>query len=641
MSRPFAVTGFSMLFTLALLFFLPEEAVFFVLGLCAVGFVVSLLLRQKGAVPAALASVGLACLLTLLQLANVYYPALQNTGENLEIRARVTSNADMAYGRYYYQAETIAVNGESRRLRLRLSSPYPLYAEPYDEITYTGAVFLLGQDDPEMTANYKARGIYLGSYAQSYGEDRFEVTHTKSFHPMRQVLRLQRMIGRALQARYDGEDAALLRGMLLGDVSGLSWSAGEDFRAAGIYHIFSVSGLHMSLLAWSVFRALRALGCREKLAAVLGSAFVLLFMAVTGFSAPCVRAGIVMLVLMAGELFSRKADSLNSLGLAAMILMLISPLSAGQLGLQLSFGAALGIVLFQGRLSAPMKKSKWVKPLWEGLCVTAAALVLTMPVQLLRLPGGVSLLTFPANLLFVPVSGAAMILGGLSLLLPPLSYLTAPLCRLMLWGVHRLVGVPAPLIQGDGAVLALVFAFCAAVAAAALLLRYFGRPLRLRYTAALLCAAVVLGGWLPEAVRGGHTRLQRLETGAGLSYLLSDGKRAALLGCGGDQLPAGAAKRALSALGLRELELLLLPGYGEFLSGGAAELRRDVPIKQVFDGADMQGGYTLFTLWEGTYCDFYADGSDIACRITMPEETFILHFSGNLPEPWGVSALAD
>jgi competence protein ComEC len=393
----------------------------------------------------------------------------------------------------------------------------------------------------------------------------------------------------------------------------------------------------MSLLAWSVLRALRALRCGRRLAALLGGGFVLFFMTITGFTASCVRAGIMMLLLLAGELFSRKADSLNSLGLAAMALTLLSPLSAGQLGLELSFGATLGIVLFQSRFSAPArkwKKCRWARPLWEGLSVTAAALVLTAPISLLRLPGGVSLLTFPANLLFVPLSGAAMILGGLSLAIAPLSYLAAPLCDWTLRGVRWLSGLPAPVLRGEGAALAPVFAFCAVIAALALLLRYFGKPVRLRYTAALLCAALVLCGWLPGALQSRKATLQRLETGAGAAYLLSQGGRAALLGCGGDELPAGAAKRALGALGIRQLELLLLPGDDESLSGGAAQLRRDVPVRRVLDAADCAEGFTPFALWEGAQGVFYADHGDIACFVAAAGGAFIIQFSGGLPGEW-------
>ena len=643
MARPFAVIGFSMLFTLALLFFLPEWAVYAVLAAAALGLCLSLVPRkgEGGPVlPAALASVVFACVLLLGQLAFGYYPALQNAGEDIEVKARVVSNASAKYGRYYYQLRTITINGQDKSLKLRLSSPYAIDCEPYGEIAYTGTIFMLGENDPEMSDYYRAQGIWLGTYSSSYGEDRFEVLPVRSLHPMRPILRLQRAIARSLDFAYSDGVAGLLRGMLLGDVSGLSWAVQEDFRQSGTSHIFSVSGLHMSLLAWSLFRLLRALKCPQKASALLAGAFVIFFMALTGFSAPCVRAGVMMLILLAGELFSRRADSLNSLGLAALVLMAASPLSVGQVGLQLSFGATLGIVLFQGRFAAPVKKlcaplpklpRKALNSLNEGLCVTLAALVLAVPIQLLRLPNGVSLVALPANLVQVPLSGLVMILGGVSALLPGplrggLAFVTEPLGRLLLKSAQGMAGLPAPVLRGSLKALAIPLALCIVIAAVALLRRHAGKPVPLKLTAGVCAGVMLLGGWLPGVLQGGRTEIVRLETGQGMAVLVSQGRKAALLGCGGDELPAGAAKSALSAMGARGVEVLLLPGN----DAGAAELLRDVQVKEVIDAQ----GVTEFSLWNGTDGIFYKQGDDAACLLRTEREMLVIQFSGETPMEW-------
>jgi len=643
MSRPFAVIGFTMLFTLALLFFLPEWAVYAVLVAAALGLCACLVMRRKDSspvIPAAFASIVFACVLLLGQLAFGYYPALQNIGENLDVRARVVSNAEVRYNRHYYRLQTITVNGEAINLKLRLSSPYAIDCAPYDEIAYTGAVFPLGKDDPEMSDYYKAQGVWLGTYAQSYGEDRFDVHPTRSLHPMRPILRLQRAIARNVDFAYSDSVAGLLRGMLLGDVSGLSWAVQEDFRQCGTSHIFSVSGLHMSLLAWSLFRLLRALKCPQKASAILSGAFVIFFMALTGFSAPCVRAGVMMLILLAGELSSRRADSLNSLGFAALCLLLLSPLSAGQVGLELSVGATLGIVLFQGRFAAPLKKNCAALPkiprkvlnfLNESLCVTLAALVLAVPIQLLRLQNGVSLIVLPANLAQVPVSSVLMILGGVSALLPAplrglLAFVTEPLSRLLLKLAQGMADQHAPVLRGSLAALAIPLALCIAIAAVALLRLYRGKPMPLRYTSLACVIVMLLGGWLPGFMQSGRTEITRLETGQGMSVLVSRGRKAALLGCGGDEMPAGAAKSALSAMGARGVELLLLPGADT----GAAEILRDVQVKEVIDA----GGITEFSLWEGTDGIFYKQDNDVACLLRTEREMLVIQFSGEIPEEW-------
>jgi len=653
-----------MLLTLTALFFLPEWAVFAALVLCATGFVLALVLRKQNSSStwaAALGSAMLACVLLLIQLGTVYYPAMAQTGDALDIRAQITGNAEQRYGRYYYTARTISINGEATRVRLRLSSPYPIYAEPYDEITYHGTIFALGNEDPAQTAHYKSRGLYLGSYAQSYGEDRFAVTPGTRFHAMKPILKLQSTIRQRLLERYSNDAGALLDGMLLGNAGGLSWLTQEEFRLAGISHLFSVSGLHVSLLSWSLYRALRKLKRRkkpsdeeeqhdkplipEKIVVAICCGFILLFMALTGFVASCVRAGITMLVLMGGKLFHRRADSLNSLGFAALLLMFVSPLSAGQVGLQLSFGATFGIIALEPHFSRPGKKfarrfasdiltRRGILAINGGLCLTASALALTIPIQLLRLPSGVSMLTFLSNLLFVPLSNLLIPLGGLSVVFRPLTWLCEPLASLMLTGVHLLSRVPAPVLRNTGAA-AIPLGICIAAAGTALLLRYLGKPVRLRLIAGVICAVLILGTWLPGFLQRNQTFVQQLKTGDGTAVLIYKGNQAALLGCGGDSLPAGAAKQALSALGILELQILLIPGASKNLSAGAAELQKDVPIKQVLRYDDFEAGTTVpFPLWEGAGGIFICTKEQSACLLHINQAYYVLPFEGELPANW-------
>ncbi|MCL1952392.1 MAG: hypothetical protein FWF60_06150, partial [Oscillospiraceae bacterium] len=163
-------------------------------------------------------------------------------------------------------------------------------------------------------------------------------------------------------------------------------------------------------------------------------------------------------------------------------------------------------------------------------------------------------------------------------------------------------------------------------AAAALLRRYQGKPVPLRYTSLACVLVILLGCWLPGLAQSRRTEITWLDTGQGTSVLVSRGRQAALLGCGGDELPAGAAKRALSAMGARGLALLLLPGN----DAGAAEMLRDVPVKEVVDA----GGVTQFSLWDGTDGIFYKQGDTAACLLRTESELVLIQFSGETPAEW-------
>jgi len=240
-------------------------------------------------------------------------------------------------------------------------------------------------------------------------------------------------------------------------------------------------------------------------------------------------------------------------------------------------------------------------------------------------------MALPANLVQVPLSSLAMILGGISALLSGplrglLALATEPLGRLLLKIAQAMADLPAPVLRGSLTALAIPLAICVVIAAAALIWRYRGKPVALRYTALACTLVMLLGGWLPGLAQNGRTAVTRLETGQGMSVLVSRGRKAALLGCDGDELPAGAAKSALSALGARGLELLLLPGN----DAGAAELLRDVQVREVIDTQ----GITGFGLWDGTDGIFYKQDENIACLLRTEREMLVIEFSGEAPMEW-------
>ncbi|MDR2525079.1 MAG: ComEC/Rec2 family competence protein [Oscillospiraceae bacterium] len=671
MARPFAVLGFSMLLVGAALTFAPGWLTWAMLAVGFIGCVAATCVTRFGrgegkrharVIALACFACALISALQLLQTATAYTPALRLAGKNLQIQARVLSLPEARYGRYYYECELLSINGSKQKPhKFRFSGRVPLYAKPYDEISYTGDLAVLGEQDTKALENYRAKGVYLSSYAAGFGEDAATVIPKHSRHPMKLILGLRAAILRNIDTHYAQREAALLRGMLLGDADALDYQTQQDFRAAGIAHLFAVSGVHMSLLSYSVFRALLALRCPRRPSAILCGAFVLLFMAVTGFSPSCVRAGIMMLVVMAGECAGRMPDSRNSLGLAAVILMLASPLSAGQAGLELSFCATGGILLFHKRLCGPVdawaKRSGRFLPTmlhraWSALAVSLSAMTLTLPILLLRFPGKVLWITPLANLLLVPLGGALLLLGGLFTVtqLSVFHVLSEPLANALLWGTSFLSRLRVPSFSGGHGLVAVGIGVALLFCAVLLVLRYIGKPFTLRGSAGILGALLFVTCWLPGFLQRDDLRLRLLDTGAGVSVLLSQGNRAALFGCGGDQLPAAAAKNALAELGIRELQLLLLPGESESLSAGAGELLRSLPVQKALCAtqnaeaesyavqyAATQSDFSILPLWEGARGIYYKDAAGGACLLELRGTRVLLLFnisSPNLPTEW-------
>ena len=79
--------------------------------------------------------------------------------------------------------------------------------------------------------------------------------------------------------------------------------------------------------------------------------FVMIYMALTGFTSSVIRSGIMMIIYLIGKEFFYESDSLNSLGIAALFMCLPNPYASGDIGMILSFSATLGIIILYPVLS--------------------------------------------------------------------------------------------------------------------------------------------------------------------------------------------------------------------------------------------------------------------------------------------------
>lgn len=228
--------------------------------------------------------------------------------------------------------------------------------------------------------------------------------------------------------------------MALGDNRFLSNEAKDAYRAAGLTHILVVSGMHLSVLCGLAYEIILRVTRHKKIASIFCMGFTILFMCFTGFSPSVMRSGISYLILYTGILFTRKADTYTSLGLAVLLLCLQNPYAANDVGLQLSFAATLGAVLaakadrklqYHWR-EKPAGKFKKIAQWFIRLCVSPIIVsVATLPV-LLASRLGVSALSLPMNIIALPFSTPVVLIsillgvfGGISWLawlLKPLAF---------------------------------------------------------------------------------------------------------------------------------------------------------------------------------------------------------------------------
>lgn len=261
------------------------------------------------------------------------------------------------YGRWYYVVTTdyVGIHGAPQKVKIRLTCRTSIEAKEGDKIDAT-VTFIQNSDEfgYDNETSLRANGIQARAWCSPYVEP--EVIHGKNglkYLPMKIRRATTKVIRKSLPQKY----SSMLCAMLLGDVSYLDSKITENFRATGISHLLAISGLHVSLLTYCVMSLLRNLRLPVKLNISLTMAFILMFMAVTGFSPSVTRAGIMHLTALTARLLMRDADNLTSLSLSLLIMCILNPWSAADIGLQMSVCSTLGLICAADRLKETLIKS--------------------------------------------------------------------------------------------------------------------------------------------------------------------------------------------------------------------------------------------------------------------------------------------
>ncbi|MBQ8658197.1 MAG: ComEC/Rec2 family competence protein [Clostridia bacterium] len=230
-------------------------------------------------------------------------------------------------------------------------------------------------------------------------------------------------IEEVVQAGMDEDSAALTLALLLGNTSGIEEGMLENIRAGGIAHIFAVSGLHIAAL-YAFCRLLTDKTGFSRAPAWLRFVFVatvvLFYGGICGFSSSVVRAIVMCLVTYLCRLLWINYDLLDSLGVAAAVVLCFSPTLLFEIGFQLSFTACLGI----GFLSGVIFRSLGGRAYWlNNLLIGKEELAFRAKRKKRRVPLGVTASVWKSFARVVSVSVAAQ-LGTLPVQLNAFGYLS-------------------------------------------------------------------------------------------------------------------------------------------------------------------------------------------------------------------------
>ena len=385
-----------------------------------------------------------------------------------------------------------------------------------------------------------------------------------------------------IETAVRGPAAEVLRALVLGEDDDIPRHVRDAFQTTGAYHVLSISGLHMSLVAAAAFATtlllvgpllarLAPTVDARRTAALVALAPVGLYVLLAGAGIAAVRAALMAGAVLIALALGRRIDLWSAMALAALLVLGFQPGALFELGFLLSFGAVAAIL----RLAPWLVEQAGIADL-----VSAARTGGSWPVRLCRRAGGW-------------VAGSMAVSAAAGLGTGPL--LAAAFGRLMPWApVANLVVVPlvggfavglgllgaslalihppaaAPVFQGAAGLLDL------AIGATAAMADWPGASVRVPSPSLWEVALAYLGLWLVPAAWP-----TRAAGARGGSSLLPWAARTGILGvvvclvvAGVVRAwppPAGTLRLTVLDVGAGETALLELPGGERLLvDGGAA-----------------------------------------------------------------------
>lgn len=202
---------------------------------------------------------------------------------------------------------------------------------------------------------YKEKGIYYNLQADS-----FRILQPRVYPVQNLLYQIRDRLSLVYRTCLPVKESGIVSAMILGDKSLLDMNIQKLYQESGIGHLLAISGLHVSILGMSLRKLFKKLYLPEHIAIPVCIVLTAAYGQMTDFSISTSRAVIMMILLIAADLFERTYDGKNALALAAVIILLQKPFALFSCSFLLSFGAMAGIYLV-----LPVLEQVWIGDPWE------------------------------------------------------------------------------------------------------------------------------------------------------------------------------------------------------------------------------------------------------------------------------------
>jgi competence protein ComEC len=211
-------------------------------------------------------------------------------------------------------------------------------------------------------------------------------------------------------------EAAVVRGMVLGDRSLMPEELEKSFQRSGITHVLAISGQHVVILVAVIYFAIRNFAIPPTIRTSVTMGLMWVYILIAGAPPSAIRAGVVATFVLAAPLLGRQVSPLHFMTTMLALVLAYNPQLVYSTGFQLSVAAVFGILLLTRPLKSLVERTLF-RPLESPptqlsnlISISLAAQLATSPIVAATFEE-VSIVGVFTNLIAVPLSGPILIFG--------------------------------------------------------------------------------------------------------------------------------------------------------------------------------------------------------------------------------------
>jgi competence protein ComEC len=258
------------------------------------------------------------------------------------------------------------------------------------------------------------RRIHSVMNVKHISQIRYTGTGRGSSFLLRLVIPLRKYVLNVFESQLAGSEKYLAAGFVIGETRFMPENLYKQFKDTGTLHLLAVSGSNVALVVLIFAVALRAVGVRRRYTYLVSLGVILVFCELSFNQPSVVRASIMLGLILLGKIAYRPSVNVNVIAAAALLILLVKPMMLFDVGFQLSFAAAFGLIYFLPGLMPDLRGHRsWIKSIRNyGLTIAIASVIAQLSVAPILISnfGEVPLISFASNLFVIPAASVSLML---------------------------------------------------------------------------------------------------------------------------------------------------------------------------------------------------------------------------------------